>query len=67
MHRFALRRLEAPGALEAITRPASRYASFAPGVAEAIVKQLNTIKVRGNDGELVEYTPDELLPDTFVL
>ena len=54
MHRFALRRLEAPGALEAITRPASRYASFAPGVAEAIVKQLNTIKVRGFDGVLVE-------------
>jgi conflict system STAND superfamily ATPase/TIR domain-containing protein len=54
MQRFALRRIDDARALEAITRPAVRYATFAPGVAEALVAQLNTIKVHGFDGVLVE-------------
>src|SRR5882724_1268699 len=54
LQRFALRRIDDARALEAITRPAARYASFAPGVAEALVAQLNTIKVHGFDGVLVE-------------
>lgn len=54
MARFALRRLEQPGALAAITRPAAPYALFAPGVAEEIVRQLNTIRVTGFDGVPVQ-------------
>ncbi len=52
--RFALRRLDQAGALEAITGPAADYADFAPGVAEEIVRQLNTIRVAGFDGVVVE-------------
>jgi cytidine deaminase len=29
--------------------------------------QVDRVVFANNDGELVEYTPDELLPDTFVL
>ena len=54
MQRFALRRIDDARALTAITRPAARYAAFAPGVAEALVAQLNTIKVHGFDGVLVQ-------------
>ena len=50
MQRFLLRRIAVEGALDAVVRPAARYATFAPGVAEKIVEQLNTITVRGNDG-----------------
>ncbi len=52
--RFSLKRMEPEAALEAITRPAAPYAVFAPGVAEEIVRQLNTIRVVGFDGEVVE-------------
>jgi hypothetical protein len=54
LQRFALRRIDEARALEAITRPAARYATFAPGVAEALVAQLNTIHVHGFDGVLVK-------------
>ena len=29
--------------------------------------KVDRVVFANNDGELVEYTPDELLPDTFVL
>lgn len=54
MQRMVLKRLGSEAALEAIMRPAARYAVFAPGVAEAIVWQLNTIRVPGFDRVLVE-------------
>jgi hypothetical protein len=54
MQRFALKRLETSGAMEALTRPAAPYAEFAPGVAEEVIRQLNTIRVPGFDGVLVE-------------
>src|SRR5205814_411870 len=50
--RFPLRQLGRDGALEAVVGPAARYAEFAPGVAEAIVRQLNTIRVSGFDGRV---------------
>jgi hypothetical protein len=53
VQRFALRRIDLDGALEAITGPAREYAGFAPGVAEDIVTQLNTIRVAGFDGVVV--------------
>lgn len=52
MRQFALPRMGAEGALEAITRPVSRYARYASGVAEEIVKQLGTIRVPGADNKL---------------
>ena len=52
--RFALRRLDLEGVLEAIVAPATPYADFADGVAEEIVRQLNTIRVAGFDGVVVE-------------
>lgn len=54
MERYRLERLGPSGALEAITKPAERYANFAPGVAEDIVHQLDTIRVRGYDDVVVE-------------
>lgn len=54
MRYFALKRLDTDGALEAIIRPAAPYATFAQGVAEDIVKQLNTICVTGFDGSVVK-------------
>ena len=54
MQRMVLKRLGPEGALEAITRPALRYATFAPGVAEAIVSQLNTIRIPGFDSVIIE-------------
>lgn len=52
MKQFALPRIGADGALDAITRPITRYARYAPGVAEEIAKQLRTIKVTGPDNKL---------------
>jgi hypothetical protein len=52
--RFALRRLDLGGALEAIVGPAQEFADFAEQVAEGIVRQLNTIRVAGFDGVVVE-------------
>jgi hypothetical protein len=60
LQRFALRRIGNDGALEAVTLPAARYATFAPRVAERIVQQLNTIKVTLSDGTLVD-TPGEFI------
>jgi hypothetical protein len=54
MQRMVLKRLGPDGALEAVTRPAARYAAFAPFVAETIVWQLNTIRVPGFDSVVVE-------------
>ncbi len=53
VQRFALRRLDRTGALEAITGPASEFAEFAPGVAEEIVDQLNTVKIPTSDGTVI--------------
>jgi hypothetical protein len=50
MRKFALPRMKEAGALEAITRPAERFARFAPGVAEKILRQLYTVKVLRSDG-----------------
>lgn len=52
MRQFALPRMGAEGALEAITRPVAKYARYASGVAEEIVKQLGTIRVPGADNKL---------------
>jgi hypothetical protein len=52
--RFALRRLDLDGALEAIVGPAREFADFAEDVAEGLVRQLNTIRVEGFDGVPVE-------------
>lgn len=46
---FPLPRVGESGALEAITRPAERFARFAPGVAEKILRKLYTVKVPGPD------------------
>jgi hypothetical protein len=54
VRRFALTRLGPDGALAAVTRPAAPYAAYAAGVAEEIVRQLNTIRVPGFDGVPVE-------------
>jgi energy-coupling factor transporter ATP-binding protein EcfA2 len=54
LQRFALRRIDLEGALEAIVGPAADFAEFAEGVAEDIVRQLNTIRVAGFDGVVVE-------------
>lgn len=50
---FPLPRMKEAGALEAITRPAERFARFAPGVAEKILRQLYTVKVPRSDGTVV--------------
>ncbi len=49
---FWLPRVGEFGALEAITRPPAqeRFARFAPGVAEKILRKLYTVKVPGPDG-----------------
>lgn len=52
--RVWLRRLEGRGALEAITRPAERYAEFANDVGEEIVRQLSMMKVAQPDGSVVK-------------
>jgi len=60
MKRFHLKRMNSNNALEAITRPIAKYASFADNVAEEIVAQLNIIKVPGADGTLV-WRPGEFI------
>jgi hypothetical protein len=50
---FPLPRMKEAEALEAITRPAERFARFAPGVAEKILRQLYTVKVLRSDGTLI--------------
>ena len=54
MQCFALRRLDLDGALEAIVGPAREFADFGDQVAEGIVRQLNTIRIEGFDGVVVE-------------
>jgi len=51
---FSLQRMGQEAALEAIIKPAAHYATYAPGVAQAIVEQLNTTRIKGFDGVLVE-------------
>lgn len=53
MERYALRRLDRAGALQAVKGPAAAFAEFDTGVAEDIVAQLNTIRYQV-DGETVE-------------
>lgn len=54
VQRFALRRLDLDGALEAIIGPAREFADFGEQVAEGLVRQLNTIRIAGFDGVVVE-------------
>src|SRR5579883_1478797 len=54
VQRFALRRLDLDGALEAIVGPAREFADFGEQVAEGLVRQLNTIRIAGFDGVVVE-------------
>lgn len=52
--RFALRRLDLKDAREAIVGPAREFADFDEQVADELVRQLNTIRVKGFDGIIVE-------------
>ena len=53
-----------PGDLEAIGITASPCGGCRQWHVEF---KVDRVVFANNDGELVEYTPDELLPDTFVL
>ncbi len=51
--RIRLKRLDEPSALKAITLPAAPFAIFDAGVAEELVRQLNTMRVTQSDGTVV--------------
>ncbi|MDX1927724.1 MAG: TIR domain-containing protein [Pirellulaceae bacterium] len=51
--RIRLKRLDEQSALKAITLPAAPFAHFDEGVAEELVRQLNTMRVNQPDGTVV--------------
>lgn len=53
MRYFLLPRMKESQALEAIKRPAEKFARFASGVAEKILGQLYTVKVLRSDGTVI--------------